>query len=93
MIMIIKMHVGVRQVGYPFDVLLKLSNRTGWACLILGQQQTNALAPADQKRGWLVMLSPLHVALSNIQVLPLLAILDKLQLLPTSWGLSMQWLF
>lgn len=49
---------------------------------ILGQQQTNALAPADQKRGWLVMLSPLLVALS----------LDKLQLLPTSWGFSMQWL-
>ena len=31
---------------------------------ILGQQQTNALAPADQKRGWLVMLSPLLAALS-----------------------------
>jgi len=58
--------------------------------LILGQQQTNALAPADQKRGWLVMLSPLHVALSNIQVLTLLAIPDKLQLPPTSRGLSMQ---
>lgn len=42
--------VGVRQVGYPFDA-------------ILGQQQTYALAPADQKRGWLVMLSALHVAL------------------------------
>ena len=84
MIMIIKMHVAVRQVGYPFDVLLKLSNRTGWLPLSLGQQQTNALAPADQKRGWLVMLSPLLVALSNIQVLPPLAILDKSQLLPTS---------
>lgn len=36
------------------------------------------------KSGWLVMLSPLLVALSNIQVLPLLATLDKLQLLPTS---------
>lgn len=33
--MIIKMHVGVRQVGYPFDVLLKLSNRTGWLPLFL----------------------------------------------------------
>ena len=89
MILITKMHVEFRQVGYPFDVLRKLSDRTGWLPLILGQQQTNALAPADQKRGWIVMLSPLLVALSNIQVLPLLAIPGKLQLLPTSRGLSM----
>lgn len=49
------MHVGVRQVGYPFDVLLNLSDRTGWLPLILGQEQTNALALADQKRRWFII--------------------------------------
>ena len=53
--MIKKMHVGVRQVGYPFDVLLKLSDRTGWLPLILGQEQTNALALADQKLRWFII--------------------------------------